>query len=268
MQHPEVLGDDHIAQFLSFLAVQRHVSVRTQKQALSALVFLYKNVLHRQKVNLPSWSHAKRPRRLPTVFSILEANLILDQLHGSPKLAALLMYGAGLRLMEVLRLRVKDIDFHRHEIMVRDGKGSKDRRTLLPNKCIGLLQEHINHSSILHEQALAEGVCFVYLPSALNRKYPNAGKQLSREPRTGNIGRHHINERNIQKSVKSAIYQAGINKHASCHTFRHSFATHLLESGYDIRTVQELLGHVSLNTTMIYTHVLNRGGRGVKSPVD
>ena len=189
------------------------------------------------------------------------------------------MYGAGLRLMETLRLRVKDIDFSRNELTVREGKGGKDRLTVLPQKAIPALKHHIEHSANLHIKALKDGVCFVYLPGALARKYPNAGKelawqyifaslQLSRDPRIGQLGRHHINERHIQKSVKIAIAKSGIHKHASCHTFRHSFATHMLESGYDIRTVQELLGHQNVNTTMIYTHVLNKGGRGVKSPVD
>ena len=194
-------------------------------------------------------------------------------------MVALLLYGSGLRLSEALRLRVKDIDFERNELFVRDGKGSKDRVTVLPGKAVPFLIQQIECSRVMHEQALAGDECHVHLPGALARKYPNAGRelawqyifpssQISRDPRTGKVGRHHIQPRTIQKAVKQAVYKSGVQKHASCHTFRHSFATHMLERGYDIRTVQELLGHSNVNTTMIYTHVLNRGSRGVKSPVD
>ncbi|KEQ16161.1 integron integrase [Endozoicomonas numazuensis] len=279
MRHPEEMGGAEISQFLSHLAMNRNVAVNTQQQALSALVFLFREVLGHDNLVVDHWKNAKRPKKLPVVFSTLEAKKVMSHLTGTPYLVVLLMYGAGLRLKEALRLRVKDVDFGRSEITVREGKGSKDRVTLLPDKAVGALQEHIEHSSFLHNKALEQGVCFVHMPGALAKKYPNAGKelawqyvfasgQLSRDPRSGKIGRHHINERGIQRSVKAAIKKAGIHKHASCHTFRHSFATHLLESSYDIRTVQELLGHANVNTTMIYTHVLNRGGRGVKSPVD
>ncbi|MGI9281342.1 MAG: integron integrase [Endozoicomonas sp.] len=279
MRHPQEMGGAEISQFLSHLVMSRNVAVNTQQQALSALVYLFRDVLNRDNLVVNHWKNAKRPKKLPVVFSILEAKKVMSHLKGTAHLVVLLMYGAGLRLKEALRLRVKDVDFGRSEITVREGKGSKDRVTLLPEKAVAALQEHSEHSSFLHNKAMKQGVCFVHMPGALAKKYPHAGKelawqyvfassQLSQDPRSGQVGRHHINERGIQRSVKDAIKKAGIHKHASCHTFRHSFATHLLESGYDIRTVQELLGHANVNTTMIYTHVLNRGGRGVKSPVD
>ncbi|MCL6271906.1 integron integrase [Sansalvadorimonas sp. 2012CJ34-2] len=279
MCHPASMGGEQISEFLSYLVMQRHISINTQQQALSALVFLYRNVLQREELIINEWSFSRRPKKLPVVFSRNEAELVLSHLQGTPLLISQLMYGAGLRLMEAIRVRVKDVDFSRNEITVREGKGGKDRITVLPQKTVPSLKRHIEHSAALHQKALAENVSHVHLPGALAKKYPNAGKelawqfifasnQLSRDPRSGKVGRHHINERHIQRRVKAAIYKAGIHKHASCHTFRHSFATHLLETGYDIRTVQELLGHSNVNTTMIYTHVLNRGGRGVKSPVD
>lgn len=279
MRHPAEMGSNEISQFLSHLVLNKNVAVNTQKQALNALVFLYKQVLKFETLDISAWQSAKKPKTLPVVFSREEASKVIAQLTGSPLLAALLMYGSGLRLQETLRLRVKDIDFGRGELLVRSGKGNKDRVTMLPNRAVPLLNSHIEESQRLHEKALAEGISFVHLPNALAKKYPNAGKELawqylfasdmlSKDPRSGNMGRHHLNPRTIQKSVKEAIKKSGINKHASCHTFRHSFATHLLESGYDIRTVQELLGHADVNTTMIYTHVLNKGGRGVISPAD
>ena len=279
MKHPQYLTGDDIGSFLTYLVTKRHVSVSTQKQALSALVFLYRKVLQWEDIKISDWLTAKRPKKLPVVFSRQEVEAVLTHLDGSARLAALLMYGSGLRLLETLRLRIKDIDFQRYEIIVREGKGGKDRMTVLPEKAIPALKDHIEYSTMLHTKALKDGVSFVYLPIALSRKYPNAGRelawqylfastQLSRDPRSGQLGRHHIHPRGIQKQVKLAIAKAGVHKHASCHTLRHSFATHMLESGYDIRTVQELLGHANVNTTMIYTHVLNRGGRGVKSPAD
>lgn len=279
MKHPASMNGESISEFLSYLVMKRHVSASTQQQALSALVFLYRNVLQREELIINEWSRSKRPKKLPVVFSRTEAELVLSHLTGTPLLISQLMYGAGMRLMEAIRLRVKDVDFDRNEITVREGKGGKDRMTVLPQKVIPNLKKHIEHSAILHQKALAEDICHVHLPGALDKKYPNAGKelawqfifaseQISQDPRTGKSGRHHINERHIQRCVKAAIYKSGIQKHASCHTFRHSFATHMLEGGYDIRTVQELLGHANVNTTMIYTHVLNRGGRGVRSPVD
>ena len=279
LRHPETMSGDDIRDFLTHLVMKKHVAVSTQQQALSALVFLYKQVLGRENITISDWLKAKRPAKLPVVLSVAEANSVLACLKGTPLLVAQLMYGAGLRLKEALRLRVQDVDFGRMEITVRHGKGGKDRITLLPNITIEPLKNHIESSRLLHHKALDEGVCFVHLPHALAKKYPNAGRelawqyifastQLSKDPRTGKVGRHHINERTIQAAVKIAVRQAGVHKNASCHTFRHSFATHLLEGGYDIRTVQELLGHANVNTTMIYTHVLNRGGRAVLSPLD
>ncbi len=279
MRHPTEMGATEIAQFLSHLVLQKNVAISTQQLALNAIIFLYKRVLLIEEINLDDWVNARKPKKLPVVFSREEANRVIANLTSSPLLASLLMYGAGLRLQETLRLRVKDIDFGRGEILVREGKGNKDRVTMLPERAIPLLHSHIEECQRLHDKALAKNICFVHLPGALAKKYPNAGKELawqyifasdniSKDPRSGNMGRHHLNPRSIQKAVKIAIHKAGINKHASCHTLRHSFATHLLERGYDIRTVQELLGHANVNTTMIYTHVLNKGGRGVISPVD
>ncbi len=279
MQHPLSMNGEHISSFLSHLVMKRHVAANTQQQALSALVFLYRHVLQREELVIGEWSFSKRPKKLPVVFSRSEAAQVMSKLKGTPLLVSQLMYGAGMRLMEAIRLRVKDVDFERNELVVREGKGGKDRMTVLPHKIIPQLKSHIECAAALHQKALAENICHVHLPGALAKKYPNAGKelawqfifaseQLSRDPRTGKVGRHHINERHIQRCVKAAIYKSGVHKHASCHTFRHSFATHMLEGGYDIRTVQELLGHANVNTTMIYTHVLNRGGRGVVSPVD
>ena len=279
MKHPDTLTGEDVAHFLTHLVMKKHVAISTQQQALSALVFLYKQVLGHENVTISDWLNAKRPKKLPVVLSIDEVHSIMAHLTGTSLLVAQLMYGAGLRVKEAVRLRVQDVDFGRKEITVRHGKGGKDRMTLLPNVAIAGLKQHIEQSRLLHEKSLSEGINFVHLPNALARKYPNAGRelawqyifsssQLTTDPRTGKTGRHHLNERNIQKYVKTAVKKAGVNKHASCHTFRHSFATHLLESGYDIRTVQELLGHANVNTTMIYTHVLNRGGRAVLSPAD
>jgi len=279
MRHPKEMGSTEISQFLSHLVLQKNVAVSTQQLALNSLVFLYKRVLLVEEINLDDWVNARKPKKLPVVFSREEANRVLANLTSSPLLASLLMYGAGLRLQEALRLRVKDIDFGRGEILVREGKGNKDRVTMLPERAVPLLHSHIEECHRLHDKALAENICFVHLPGALAKKYPNASKELawqyifasesiSKDPRSGKMGRHHLNPRTIQKAVKVGIRKAGIHKHASCHTLRHSFATHLLERGYDIRTVQELLGHANVNTTMIYTHVLNKGGRGVISPAD
>lgn len=279
MRHPAEMGAAEINQFLSHLVLQKNVAISTQRLALNALIFLYKRVLLIEDINLDDWVKARKPKKLPVVFSREEANRVIANLTSSPLLASLLMYGAGLRLQETLRLRVKDVDFGRGEILVREGKGNKDRITMLPERAVTLLHSHIEECQRLHDKALAENICFVHLPGALAKKYPNASKELawqyifasetiSKDPRSGNLGRHHLHPRTIQKAVKIAIGKAGIHKHASCHTFRHSFATHLLESGYDIRTVQELLGHADVNTTMIYTHVLNKGGRGVISPAD
>ena len=240
LRHPDILTGDDVRDFLTHLVMKKHVAVSTQQQELSALVFLYKQVLGRDSFTISDWQKSKRPKKLPVVFSLTEANSVLSYLKGTPLLVAQLMYGAGLRLKEALRLRVQDVDFGRMEITVRHGKGGKDRMTLLPKASVEALRVQIESSRLLHQKALEEGTCFVHLPHALARKYPNAGRelawqyifastQLSKDPRTGNVGRHHIHERGIQSAVKHAVRRAGVNKNASCHTFRHSFATHLLE---------------------------------------
>ena len=277
--HPKDLDSEAISAFLSHLAVKKKVAASTQNQAMCALVFLYKYVL---KIDLGEFNNliwAKRPKKIPVVFTAKEANAVLDELSGVTRLIAILLYGSGLRLNECLRLRVKDINFEYKQITVRSGKGNKDRVTILAEKIIPELREQICYVKTLHEQDLKNGIVSVYLPYALERKYPNAGKEpgwkyvfpapkISMDPRSGICRRHHIHDSYIQMVVKKAIISAGISKQAGCHTFRHSFATRLLENGYDIRTIQELMGHRSLQTTMIYTHVINKGGLGVKSPVD
>jgi integron integrase len=278
-RHPAQMGEPEVTAFLSHLAVDRKVSSSTQNQALAALLFLYKEVLKQPLDWLDNIQRAKKPERLPLVFTRQEVRSILMHLEGSKWIVGSLLYGAGLRLLECLRLRIKDIDFGYNQILVRDGKGAKDRITVLPGIVREPLQHHLVKVKALHELDLREGFGQVYLPDALARKYPNAPREWgwqysfpaakrSVDPRSGEIRRHHIPESVIQKSVKAAIRKAGIAKPGSCHTFRHSFATHLLDGGYDIRTVQELLGHKDVSTTMIYTHVLNRGGQGVRSPID
>lgn len=278
-RHPATLSAPEVERFLSHLAVERRVAASTQNQALSALLFLYKEVLGRDLPWLDNVKRAKRPARLPVVLTIAEVSHLLAHLEGRPWLMASLLYGAGLRLMECVRLRVKDVDFVYRQIIVRDGKGHKDRVTMLPQAARTPLKIHLEKVKALHRQDLKEGFGEVYLPYALARKYPNAGRtwmwqyifpasKRSIDPRSGVIRRHHIDEQILQRAVKSAVGKADINKPASCHTLRHSFATHLLQAGYDIRTVQELLGHQDVSTTMIYTHVLNRGGQGVVSPLD
>jgi integron integrase len=279
LRHPLEMGEREINAFLSHLAVQERVSASTQNQALAALLFLYRHVLKLEIGNLGQVIRAKRPRRLPVVLTQDEVKAVLANLSADKWLIASLLYGAGLRLMECLRLRVQDLDFARHEITVRDGKGAKDRITLLPQSLIDPLRDHLRKVKSVHELDLAEGWGRVSMPTALDRKYPNAPSewrwqwvfpQESRwvHPETKEQGRHHVDESLIQKGVKDAVAKARLAKRATCHTFRHSFATHLLEAGYDIRTVQELLGHSDVKTTMIYTHVLNRGPAGVRSPVD
>ena len=278
-RHPRDMGGEEVTAFLSHLAVVRKVAASTQNQALSALLFLYRVVL---KVDLP-WldeiTPAKRPTRVPVVLTQSEAAALLKCLHGTPWLVASLLYGSGLRLMESLRLRVQDVDFVRQEITVRSGKGAKDRRTMLPGLLIQPLQSHLQHVKAQHQGDLQRGSGSVALPHAIDRKYPRAALDWAwqwvfpatrhyRDRETGQFRRHHLHQSVIQKAVKAAVREAGILKLASCHTLRHSFATHLLEHGYDIRTIQELLGHRDLTTTMIYTHVLNKGGRGVSSPLD
>ncbi len=278
-RHPQEMGRAEIEAFLTYLAVNRKVSASTQNQAFSALLLLYRNVLNKD-LDFPIDSvRAKRPKRLPTVLTKEEVGKVIGCLSGIPQLMAKLLYGSSLRLMECVRLRVKDIDFAQHQVIVRDGKGMEDRVTMLPASLVTPLKEHLQRVKRLHEKDLAKGYGSVYLPFALERKYPNANREwvwqyvfpsarLAKDTRTGIVRRWHMSDRSLQKAVKIAARLAGINKHVGCHTFRHSFATHLLQNGYDIRTVQELLGHKDVKTTMIYTHVLNRGGLAVRSPID
>ena len=278
-RHPASLGAEEVTRFLSSLAVKRRLSASTQNQALSSLLFLYRHVLGVDLPWLDGLVRAKRPMHLPVVLSRGEVAAILSQLTGPGWLMAMLLYGAGLRLLECLRLRVKDADFARGEITVRQGKGGRDRRTMLPAAIRAPLAAHLERVRRQHEADRTRGAGWVELPHSLGRKYPNAGREWAwqwvfpatrgyRHPETGQRRRHHFHESALQRVVREAVIRAGIAKPAGCHTFRHSFATHLLESGYDIRTVQELLGHRDVRTTMIYTHVLNRGGLGVVSPAD
>jgi integron integrase len=278
-RHPAELGAAEVEAFLTHLAVNGKVSASTQNQAKSALLFLYKAVLEIELPWLDNVEQAKAPKRLPVVLTREEVQKVLMQLGGTNWLIASLLYGAGLRILEALRLRVKDVDFARKEILIRDGKGFKDRVTMLPQTLVPVLQAHLARVKALHEQDLQAGGGAVFLPDALARKYPNANREwswqyvfpsakLSTDPRSGEVRRHHVQDQAVQRAVKQAVRKAGLVKLATPHTFRHSFATHLLEGGYDIRTVQELLGHSDVSTTMIYTHVLNKGGRGVTSPLD
>jgi integron integrase len=280
-QHPKDLGATEVEAFLTYLAVQGKVSASTQNQAKSALLFLYKEVLGVELPWLGKVQQAKTPKRLPVVLSKDEVAKILSRLEGTNHLVVSLLYGTGMRILEALRLRVKDIDFARKEILIRDGKGFKDRVTMLPISLVKPLQAHLEKVKTLHEADLAKGYGAVYLPFALAKKYPYAAHdwawqyvfpsgKLSADPRSedGVTRRHHVQDQAIQRAVRQAVVDAGVAKPATPHTFRHSFATHLLEGGYDIRTVQELLGHSDVATTMIYTHVLNKGGRGVGSPLD
>ncbi len=273
------MGKPEIEAFLTHLAVDRHVSASTQNQALNAVLFLYRVVLDIDIEWMSEVVRAKRNQRVPVVLSQNEVRQVLAHLTGVNQIMASLLYGSGLRLMEAVRLRVKDVDFDYRQIVVRDGKGAKDRVTPLPERVILPLKDQIARVARLHEQDLLAGYGQVYLPNALSTKYPNAAKalhwqyvfaseQLSKDSRSGKTRRHHVSEKGLQRAVKNAVRRADIPKKASCHTLRHSFATHLLERGSDIRTVQELLGHKDVRTTMIYTHVLKRGGRGVVSPLD
>lgn len=273
------MGEKEISEYLTFLAVKRQVAASTQNQALSAILFLYRHVLKHELNWLDDIVKAKKPKRLPLVFTKDEVKKVLIQLEGAKWIMACLLYGSGLRLMECIRLRTKDIDFEYKQITVRDGKGQNDRITLLPKTLIEPLARLFERVKALHSKDLEEGHGEVYLPFALARKYPNAAREfswqyvfpaskLSSDPRSGKTRRHHVDESVLQNAVKNAIRTAGINKPGSCHTLRHSFATHLLENGYDIRTVQELLGHKDVRTTMVYTHVLNKGPLSVRSPMD
>lgn len=276
---PREMGASEVVRFLEHLAVGRNVAVNTQTQALNALVFFYEQALGRPLEDLAGFARAKRPRRLPTVLTRSEIASLLDRMPGSHQLLGRLLYGTGMRLMEGMRLRVKDVDFGYRQVTVRDGKGHKDRVVPLPDVLRDPLAAHLDKVHALFEADLRNGLGEVYLPQALARKFPAAGKdwswqyvfpsaRLSLDPRSGTARRHHLHENGLQRAVKQAARAAGIDKRVSTHTLRHSFATHLLEGGYDIRTVQELLGHADVATTMIYTHVLNRGGRGVRSPLD
>lgn len=279
LRHPQEMGAPEIEAFLAHLVMEGNVAASTQNQALCALLFLYKHVLDKElpaKINV-LW--AKKPERLPTVLTRQEVWQIIDKLSGVHHLMATLLYGTGMRLMENIRLRVKDVDFGQNLILIRDAKGDKDRITMLPESTRDPLQKQLAWAKTLHDHDLAQGYGMVYLPDALERKYPNANKEwgwqylfpadkYSVDPRSDIKRRHHYHENSLQKSVKQATQQTNITKHVTCHTFRHSFATHLLEDGYDIRTVQELLGHSDVSTTQIYTHVLNQGGLSVRSPAD
>ena len=278
MRHPREMGSTEVNAFLSHLAVNEQVSASTQNQALAALLFLYRNLLERE-LELDGVVRARTRQRLPVVLSEAEVRAVRQQLEGEPALVVGLLYGSGLRLMEALRLRVKDLDIERRELTVRDGKGGKDRLTLLPESLVPALQEHLLQVRSIHRNDLNAGWGRVLMPYALERKYPNASREWGwqwvfpqqkrwRDPATGHQGRHHLDPIVVHKAFKRAVTAAGVSKAASCHTFRHSFATHLLERGQDIRTIQELLGHKDVSTTMIYTHVLNRGPLGVRSPSD
>jgi integron integrase len=278
-RHPLEMGESEINTFLAHLALKGQVAASTQNQALAALLFLYREVLGRELGNLGELVRAKRPQRLPTVLTRSEVRAVLGKLEGTPRLMASLLYGGGLRLLECLRLRVKDLDFERGEVTVRQGKGGKDRVTVLPEALKKPMKRHLLRVRELWEQDESGGLPGVELPDALERKYPNAAKEWawywvfpaaapSTDPRTRAFRRHHSGESALQKAVRAAAQAADLGRPVSCHTLRHCFATHLLERGYDIRTVQELLGHRDVSTTMIYTHVLNRGGRGVVSPAD
>lgn len=278
-RHPREMGAREVEAFLTMLATRDRVAASTQNQALSALLFLYREVLEQELPWMEDIQRAKRPQRLPVVLTRKEVAALLDQMTGITWLMAALLYGAGLRLMECVRLRVQDIDFERREIVVRQGKGAKDRRTMLPAMTADALRAQLVEARRIHQRDLAAGMGAVWLPDALDRKYRQAARAWiwqyvfpastrSVDPRTGVERRHHVDESSLQRAVKIAVRRAGIDKPATPHTLRHSFATHLLEAGYDIRTVQELLGHKDVSTTQIYTHVLGRGGSGVLSPLD
>ncbi len=278
-RHPLEMGKAEVEAFLSWLAVKRNVAASTQNQALSAVLFLYRDVLQVEIGWLEGVTRARKPKRLPVVLTRVEVRSVLASMDGTPSLVAGLLYGAGLRLLDGLRLRVQDVDFAAGELLVRDGKGGKDRRTMLPQALVSPLQRHLEHVRQVHINDLAQGFGSVWLPHALARKYPNADRDWRwqyvfpaatrfNDVETGVWRRHHLDESVVQKAVKAAARSAGIVKKVGPHTLRHCFATHLLEDGYDIRTVQELLGHANVKTTMIYTHVLNKGGQGVRSPLD
>jgi len=278
-RHPREMAEAEVTEFLTHLARAGNVAASTQNQALSALLFLYKEVLKQEIGWLEGVERAQRPARLPVVLTRDEVHKIFAHLHGTHRLMASLLYGSGLRLMECVRLRVKDVDFGYARITVRDGKGAKDRVTMLPVHLAKPLERHLRKVEVQHQEDVEAGYGCVYLPTALERKFPKAAREwiwhyvfpssrLSIDPRSGEKRRHHVEESSLQLAMKNAVRASGVKKPATCHTLRHSFATHLLENGYDIRTVQELLGHNDVSTTMIYTHVLSKPGLGVKSPLD
>ena len=278
-RHPKDMGVPEIEEFLTYLAVEQKVTPSTQNLALSAILFLYQKVFEIELPFIENVVRASRPKRLPTVFTPAEAHRVISELPAEHALAAELLYGAGLRVMECVRLRVKDIHFDYTQIIVRSGKGKKDRVTLLPDSVVEKLKTQIDMVKLIHQRDLDAGFGEVYLPYALERKYPQANKELawqyvfpsrqrSIDPRSDKERRHHIGAQSLQRAVKKAVRKSGVDKQASCHTFRHSFATHLLENGYDIRTVQELMGHKDIRTTQIYTHVMNKGANAVRSPLD
>jgi integron integrase len=281
LRHPSELGPAQVRQFLAHLVVERHLSAATQQQALGALLFLYRNVLGRSPEALGRLPRGRVPTTLPVVLTPDEVARVMGLLRGTHRLVGLLLYGSGLRVTECLTLRVKDLDLERGELTVRRGKGGKDRVSVIPEMVWRPLREHLAGVKALHDRDLDSGGGWVEMPGGLNAKYPNAGsswpwqwqwvfpaRRSYRDPESGRVRRHHLHESVVQRAMTAAVRASGIGKRASCHTLRHSFATHLLEAGYDIRTVQELLGHRDVSTTMVYTHVLNRGGRGVRSPAD
>lgn len=280
MKDPTTLSEKGISEFLEYLVIKRRVASSTQSQALNALVFFYKNIIDKELSNDIQFARSKKPKRLPVVLSKKEIVLLFSHInHPTQKLMANLLYGCGMRLMECVRLRILDIDFDYHQILVRNAKGKKDRVVPIPNALSTILKSQIDKVKLLHDEDLEEGFGCVFIPDALSRKYPNAEKEfrwqyvfpstkISTDSRTGVVRRHHIHENGLQKYVKRAAEETGITKKVNCHALRHSFATHLLENGYDIRTVQELLGHADVSTTMIYTHVLNKPGVTVTSPLD
>ncbi len=278
-RHPTEMGGEEVNAFLTHLAVKENVAASTQNQALCAILFLYKHVLQQELDLCLDTVRAKRPRNLPTVLTVDEVLAIIQNLSGVYQLLVKLLYGSGMRLNEALKLRIKDVDFAQQQIVIRDSKGMEGRITMLPKSITEQFQVHLQGVKHLHHQDLDRGFGLVNLPFALERKYPNAGcewiwqyvfpsSHISKDPRSEAMLRHHLHESGLQKAIKQAVRLAKIEKRVGCHTFRHSFATHLLQNGYDIRTVQELLGHKDVKTTMIYTHVLNRGGKGVISPLD
>lgn len=277
--HPSKMAEAQVVEFLNHLSEDRNVAASTQNQALCAILFLYEHIIGQPLDELQNLKRAKYPKKLPVVFTKHEAIRVISFMTGTPRIITELLYGSGFRLSEALRLRVTDLDFSYSQILVRSGKGHKDRVTLMPQSLKDKLRAQVERARILYEKDKQGGFGKTLLPYALNVKYPNAANlfkwhylfpapQRTRDPRSGLVHRHHISNSTIQRKVKQAVNKANISKHATCHTFRHSFATHILENGYDIRTVQELLGHKSVTTTMIYTHVLNKGGRGVRSPID